>query len=80
MNTDVLKEQVSAANEPIVAASRFVKGIWIWIGIEVGIIVTGFCCICANAILEEHRRNFSENCDEFPVELCDFLKLYKVLN
>ena len=80
MNTDVLKEQVSAANEPIVAASRFVKGIWIWIGIEVGIIVTGFCCICANAILEEHRRNFSENCDYFLVELVDFLKAYKVLN
>ena len=80
MNTDVLKEQVSAANEPIVAASRFVKGIWIWVGIEVGIIVTGFCCICANAILEEQRRNFSENCDEFPVELASFVKLYKVLN
>ena len=80
MNTDVLKEQVSAANEPIVAASRFVKGIWIWIGIEVGIIVTGFCCICANAILEEHRRNFSENCEYLCDDFAGFVKLYKVLN
>ena len=80
MNTDVLKEQVSAANDPIVAASRFIRGIWIWVGIEIGIIVTGFCCICCNAILEDRRRDFRTNCEEFCDELVGFVKLYSVLN
>ena len=80
MNTDVLKEQVSAANEPIVAASRFIKSIWIWVGIEIGIIVIGLCCICLNAIIEDHRRYFRQNCEELCEELVSFMKLYKVLN
>ena len=80
MNTDVLKEQVSAANDPIVSASRFIKGIWIWVGIEIGIFVCGFCCICCSAILESEGRKMKENCNELCDELVSVVKLYSVLN
>ena len=62
VNTTLLKERVSTGNNPIVAVSNFVKGIWIWVGIEIAIIFLGFCCICLGVALNDLRRNIKENC------------------
>ena len=80
VNTDVLLEQVSAGSDPILSASAWVRGIWIWIGIEALILVGLFVLVCIGTALSNCADYIKENCSRICEDLQDFVKGYTILN
>ena len=80
VNSDVLIEQVSAGNEPILSASAWVRAIWIWVGIEFAILLCLCLCVCGAAALSNFEYHIKENCRRVCDDAVDFVKAYKILN